>query len=218
MRNKEYDHVEKPDLPYRYEFGPAELDAVYACVGAHGFAVIKGLLPPLMVDELKESVLQVVDKEGDLGPGESRTHFSFVEESPPAWKLFDYKPFMALQRRFNGGDEMTLNRSAAIIRNPGSKPVSWHSDWGGFSGGPPKNSGDVLNRGPWPSGPWFYLTGSYPEHGGLAVIADSHTMEWDGPPGFVLSENRSTFYPQGGEPENYTGVENYTGIVTDWSG
>ena len=33
---------------------------------------------------------------------------------------------------------MTVHRSAAIIRMPGSAPVRWHTDWKGFTGGPPR--------------------------------------------------------------------------------
>ena len=102
---------------------------------------------------------------------------------------------------------MTVHRSAAIIRMPGSLPVRWHCDWHGFSEGPPKNSGEVLNRGLWPSGKWFYITGSRPVHGGLCVIEDSHGEDWEGPEGFSLTSDRRSFYPEGEEESNYDGFD-----------
>ena len=85
-------------------------------------------------------------------------------------------------------------RSAAIIRMPGSTPVRWHSDWCGFS---PEvsNCSDILNTGLWPSGKWFYLTGSRPEHGGLCVLEDSHVEGWEGPEGLRLTSAQPSFYP-----------------------
>ena len=203
----DYTTLQKPELAYRYEFGLDELDAAQACVEAHGFAVIKRLLPPDMVEELKASVLQVVDSQRELGSGQSRTHTSFVEYSPALWKLLDYEPFMRAQRVFCQAEELTLNRTAAIIRQPGSAALVWHSDWRGFSKDAPKAANDILNRGPWPSGLWFYLTGSNPKHGGLAVIEDSHVPDWAGPAGFTLLPDRHSFYPEGGEPKGYNGFD-----------
>ena len=202
-----YEQIQKPELAYQYEFGLDELEAAQSCVEAHGFAVIKKMLPLDMVEELKASVLAVVDPNRELGPGQSRTHTSFIEYSPALWKLFEYEPFLRAQRIFCAADELTINRTAAIIRQPGSAALVWHSDWRGFSKEPPKAANDVLNRGPWPSGLWFYLTGSYPQHGGLAVIEDSHVPDWPGPEGFELTPDQSSFYPKGGEPKGYNGFE-----------
>lgn len=207
-----YTDIQKPALSYRYEFGLNELEAAQACVDAHGFAVVKQVLTEDLVAELQDAVLQVIDPDGALGPGESYTHTSFVEHAPALWKLLDYEPFLRVQRLFCQSDELTIHRTAAILRNPGSSPLSWHSDWHGFSQAPPQNAGDVLNRGHWPSGRWFYLTGSYPEHGGLAVIEDSHVEDWTGPEGFALTPDRRSFYRRGSEPEAYVGFD-VPGIV-----
>ena len=195
--------ISRPRLDYRYEFGVDELDAMEACVDSHGFALIKGVLPDYVVEVLQKSVLDVVDPDGTLEAGQSRTHLSFVEESEHMWRLLDYEPFMNIHRQFCKTDAITINRSAAIVRKTGSSPVGWHTDWRGFSDGPPKNTGDVLNRGPEPSGKWFYISGSYPAHGGLAVIENSHEPDWTGPEGFVLSDDRSTFYKEGDEAGRY---------------
>lgn len=202
-----YAQLQKPELSYQYEFGLNELEAAQSCVEAHGFAVIKHLLPNDLVEELKASVVQVVNPNNDMGPGQSRTHVSFIEYSPALWKLLDYAPFMQAQQVFCQAKELTLNRTAAIIRNPGSAALLWHSDWRGFAKAPPKAANDVLNRGPWPSGLWFYLTGSNPQHGGLAVIEDSHVPDWPGPEGFELTPDQASFYPKGGEPKGYVGFD-----------
>lgn len=207
-----YTDFAKPKLAYRYEFAVDELDAAQACVEAHGFAVVKAMLDEARVAELQAAVLAVVDPNRELGPGQSRTHTSFMEHAPAMWKLLDDEQFMRSQCVFTGSDELTLNRSAAIIRNPGSAPLVWHSDWRGFHKGAPRQANEVLNRGDWPSGIWFYLTGSNPQHGGLAVIEDSHVADWSGPEGFTLTDDCSSFYPTGGEPKGYVGFD-VPGIV-----
>ena len=203
---EDYSHVQKPDLGYRYEFATAELDAMDECLEAHGFAVIKDVLPPEIVARLKQAVWDGTDPEHALQPGESRTRHAWVESGPGAWELLEYEPFMDIHRHLIGTDELTIHRSAAIIRRTGSAPVAWHTDWCGYS--PEiKSSGDVLNRGLWPSGKWFYLTGSRPEHGGLCVIADSHVEGWEGPEGFKMTADRRSFYREGAEERAYSGFD-----------
>ena len=203
----DYSHIQKPDLGYPYEFNLDELDAAQACVEAHGFAIVKGVLPDALVEALQESVKEVLDPDDSLGEGNSFTHTSFIEHSPVMWKMLDHEPFMKVQRVFSRAEELTIHRSAAILRNPGSEPLRWHSDWRGFSRRPPIDSGDVLNRGPWPSGLWFYITGSHPAHGGLAVIEDSHVEDWEGPEGFQLTPDRGSFHPEGTEPHGHIGFD-----------
>ena len=199
--------LQKPILDYRYEFDLNELEVAQQCVQAHGFAVVKNMLPANIVEELKASVLAVVDPNHELGPNQSRTHTSFIECSPALWKLFAYQPFLRAQQIFCEAQELTINRTAAIIRQPGSAPLLWHSDWRGFSKATPKTASDILNRGPWPSGLWFYLTGSNPQHGGLAIIEDSHIPNWPGPAGFRLTNDQSSFYRDGGDPAGYVGFD-----------
>lgn len=203
----DYAHLTKPKLAYRYEFALDEVEEAQACVEAHGFAILKRVLQPDMVEALKASVMAVVNPHNDMGPGQSRTHTYFIEQSPALWRLLEDETFLRVQRIFCQAEELTINRTAAIIRNPGSAALVWHSDWRGFSTEPPKTANDVLNRGLWPSGLWFYLTGSYPAHGGLAVIEDSHVPDWPGPEGFELTPDKSSFYPKGGEPKGYTGFD-----------
>ena len=213
----DYSHIQKPDLGYRYEFTTDELDAMDKCLEAHGFAIVKDVLPPEIVEQLKQAVYAGTDPDRTLEPGKSRTRHAWIESGPGAWNLLDYEPFMDLHHHLIGTDQLTIHRSAAIIRMPGSQPVAWHTDWGGFHTGSPKNSGHVLNSGLWPSGKWFYLTGSRPTHGGLCVIEDSHREDWTGPEGFKLTANRSSFYPENEEESHYNGFD-IPGLVPLFTG
>ena len=173
--------ISKPELDYQYEFATDEPVPMSLCLEAHGFAVIKEVLTAEVVDGLREAVWAGTDPERTLRPGESRTRHAWIESGPGAWSLLENEDFMAIHRHLIGSDELTVHRSAAIIRMPGSAPITWHSDWCGFNTGAPQRANDVLNRGLWPSGKWFYITGSRPVHGGLCVIEDSQVEDWRGP-------------------------------------
>lgn len=203
----EYNDIKKPDLPYRYEFSIHELELAMQCNEAHGFCVIQDVLPDYLVASLKEAVVEAADPDGQLGPGQSFTHGAFAETGPKAWQLLEYEPFMRIQKTLIGTGELTVHRSACIIRKSGSQPVGWHTDWRGFDETPPVDSGGVLNRGDWPSGKWFYITGSRPVHGGLCVIEDSHVEGWQGPKGFKLTKDRTSFYPESEEEHRYAGFD-----------
>ena len=198
------EEIEKPELGYRYEFGTHELDEMSSCLDAHGFAVIKDVLSDEIVTGLREAVWVGTDPDRTLEPGKSRTRHAWVESGPGAWSLLENEAFITIHRHLIGADDLTVHRSAAIIRMPGSAPISWHTDWAGFNEGPPQNSGDVLNAGMWPSGKWFYITGSHPMHGGLSVIEDSHVEGWEGPEGFKMTAGNKSFYPEGEEEKPYT--------------
>lgn len=199
--------IAKPDFGYRYEFSIEELDAMLDCVDEHGFAIVKDVLADGVVERMQQAVWDGVDPERTLKKGESRTRHAWVESGPGPLELLENEAFMKVHHHLIGTDDLTIHRSAAIIRMPGSDPVSWHTDWCGFSDVPPKNSGDVLNRGMWPSGKWFYITGSRPVHGGLCVIADSHVEDWEGPDGFRMTADRRSFFPEGAEEQAYDGFD-----------
>ena len=74
--------IEKPDPGYRYEFARKELDAMSDCLEAHGFAIIKGVLPDDMVAGLRKAVWEGTDPDRTLGPGESRTRHAWIESGP----------------------------------------------------------------------------------------------------------------------------------------
>ena len=200
--------VRKPKLSYDYEFDADRLDRIVACTAEHGFCVAKEVLSPAMVDVLCSDVWRVVDPDRTLGPGESRTYHAWFDEATEAWALLDSPRFMNLPRALLGTDEICVNRSAAIIRRPGSATVGWHTDWRGQTDDPPRDSGQVLNRGSWPSGIWFYVTGSRPTHGGLCVIEDSNRVGWTGPEGFRLTADQYSFVREdAGDDERYEGFD-----------
>ena len=200
--------VRKPKLSYDYEFDADRLDRIVACTAEHGFCVAKEVLSPAMVDVLCSEVWRVVDPDRTLGPGESRTYHAWFDEATEAWALLDSPRFMNLPRALLGTDEICVNRSAAIIRRPGSATVGWHTDWRGQTDDPPRDSGQVLNRGSWPSGIWFYVTGSRPTHGGLCVIEDSNRVGWTGPEGFRLTADQYSFVREdAGDDERYEGFD-----------
>lgn len=195
--------LQPPQLAYRYEFEPDELDEIKACHDTHGFAVVKGLLSPAYVEELKDSIRDVLDPNNDLQPAESRGQHSFIEYSRPMWKLLEDEPFLKINQRLLDTTEMTVHRSAAFLKNVGTGVGAWHTDWLGFKPGPPQAANQVLNVGEHPSGVWFYLNGTHPSRAGLAVIEDSHTLDWPGPEGFEFTDGRGSFYRKGEEPLPY---------------
>lgn len=200
--------IRKPTLGYDYEFDAGRLDRIAACTAEHGFCIAKEALAPAMVDALRREVWRVVDPDRALGAGESRTFHAWFDEAAEAWALLDDARFMDLPRALLGTGDICINRSAAIIRRPGSATVGWHTDWRGQTEDPPRNAGEVLNRGSWPSGIWFYLTGSRPTHGGLCVIEDSNRAGWAGPKGFRLTADRYSFVPEGAaDGERYEGFD-----------
>ena len=210
---EDYLWIQKPELGYTYEFEVGQLDLMSECLDIHGFAIIKDVLPDQLVDSLKQAVFVGTDPENELQSGQARTRHAWIESCPDAWLPLEYEPFMRIHRHLLGVDQLTINRSAAIIRMPGNQGQGWHTDWCGFSTQPPKHSGDVLNRGLWPSGAWFYLTGSRPEHGGLCIIEGSHVEDWDGPEGFKMMANRASFYKEGEEAEKAYGGFDVPGMV-----
>ena len=92
------DNFQPVNLPYRYEFAMDELSAIKACHDAHGFAVVKNVLSPDYVEELKESVSQVLDPESNLELGETRVKHAFIEYSKPLWKLLENEEYVNINR------------------------------------------------------------------------------------------------------------------------
>lgn len=188
------------DTGYRYIFEADELDAVKACHDEHGFAVVRDVITSEFVAALCADIRASLNPKQDLAVGETRYDTVFIENSPTLLGLLENDTFMAVARLLNNTDEVVVNRSAAILKNVNAPAGGWHSDYD-FGDGAVNES---LNRGEWPSGLWFYLTGSNPEAGGLAVIEGSHRPDWKGPEGFVLRDDRKWFEPAGG---SWSGVD-----------
>ena len=60
----------KPELPYRYEFQPHELNEIDACNEGHGFAIVKGVIDDATVETFRTAVKDVLNPAEDLEPGE----------------------------------------------------------------------------------------------------------------------------------------------------
>lgn len=199
-------------LSYRYEFAPHELDPIKWCLEEHGFAIVKKLLTPELVEALSKSVRSLMTDD-KLPAGTSNLyHTQFVERSPELLSLIRYRPYMDVAEKLLGTRELTVHRSAAIIREPGDNGMQWHSDFCHPTRSP-ENASAFLNtlevRDCTPS-LWFYLTGCNPTDGGVALIPDSHRPDWQPPRGYELTPNRHGIC-KAGEPHptldmNFPGV------------
>ena len=199
------------ELGYRHEFRHNEFAAIKACVDAHGFAVVKSVISRAWVDEIKASIWDILTENNPLRPGETRFNQWFVEQSKPFARLLEYEPFLEVNRALLQSREMTLHRTAALLKSVGAGVGPWHTDWTGRKG-PPQAVDDVLNRGEVPAGIWFYLNGTHPARGGLALIEDSHRPDWAGPEGFEFTHLRKSFYRKGAPAVDYAGMD-VPGIV-----
>ncbi len=179
------------NLDYRYEFSIDEVDQIVACNNDHGFAIVKDAIDQETVEKLRAEVREACDV-ASLEPGKSRNHMAFIEVSPTLMALHDDPKIMKLAHALISEGGLTVHRSAAIARRTGSNFVGWHSDFQ-FSKEPPKFANDLLNRGEWPNGMWFYLNGSHADRGGLLIIPESHAIDWEGPEGIELQGPRRQF-------------------------
>ena len=87
---KHYLEIQKPELGYTYEFEVDQLSEMSECVEAHGFAIVKDVLPPELVESLKQAVFDGTDPNRELEHGQSRTRHAWVESGPGAWQLLGY--------------------------------------------------------------------------------------------------------------------------------
>ncbi len=142
-----------------------------------GWAVAADVLTDSAVADLRALV---VARCATDEPGASRLDGAAIEHGSALLDLLRNQRFMAVMRACIGTDDVVVHRSAAILRMSGSPQVGWHSDFD-FSTQPPTTPNERLNRGEWPNGAWFYLNGSHPERGGLAVVEGSHLPDWQPP-------------------------------------
>jgi ectoine hydroxylase-related dioxygenase (phytanoyl-CoA dioxygenase family) len=195
--------VDSQSLPY--QFAADDLDAAIEYMEAHGFAVITRVITQEFAALLRAEVCEQVDPKGALANGEARYGQNYIEAAPVFRELFANTSFTRLLERMVKSSAITVNRSAAIMRAPGNPGISWHMDR--FAGAVAETASDVLNDHDYPAGIWLYLNGSRPALGGLAVIADSHRPDWNGPPGFCFIENRFSFCRAGASKTPYLGMD-----------
>lgn len=189
--------VTSDQLSYPFTFESHELNAISTCLDEHGFAVVRQMINQAFVAELCDAVDETCDPFKNLAPRQTRVRHAFCDVAPCILKLLDDEPWMAIQRHLLGADKMTVHRCAAILKNVGSPPVTWHTDWTGYITNGVKNANTVLNIGEQPSGAWFYLDGTHPSRAGLAVIPGSHRIDWPGPEGYEFTSGRVSFHPKG---------------------
>jgi len=184
-----------------YQFPCDDLDQLLCCLHERGFAVAKQVIDAAYVERLKDSITRVLNPHNDLPPGGARTHLKFVEHSPELLSLLRHQPFMKISEAIFGSDQLTVHRSAAIMRMPPAKFGGWHTDQ---SMSPTvEGPNDVLNCLDRPNGNWFYLNGSGPGRCGIAVIEGSHRPAWTGPEGYRMVNHGKSFRPANGgdDPE-----------------
>lgn len=189
--------ITSDQLPYQHTFDGHEVEAISTCVDEHGFAVVRQMIDQPFVAELCDAVMATCDPFKNLASGQTRVRHAFCDFAPCILKLLDNEPWLAIQRHLLGTDKMTVHRCAAILKNVGSPPVTWHTDWTGYKTGEATHTSAVLNVGEHPSGAWFYLDGTHPSRAGLAVIPGSHHIDWQGPEGYEFTEGRVSFHPKG---------------------
>ena len=201
------EELEAPlDLGYRYIFEADELDAMKACVQSHGFAIAREVIDESLQAELQASVRAVLDPDGTMPHGESDAALRFVEHSDALLKLFDYPKWLAIQQHMCGGrTDLTVHRTAAILRNPDAPGMAWHTDAAPDS--PWYHPGVVLNHGEELGGTWFYLNGCYPRHGGIVLMPDSHRPDWVPPAGFRFNGDSRRALAREDEREDYIGAD-----------
>lgn len=200
----------EPD--YQYAFPCDEVAAARDCLLEHGFAMIRQVLDPAMVEVMKAATNEACDAMGRYNEAwASQSCLNFIEASPKAWELARYEPYMRIVRFLRGSDDLCFHRSACIRRKPGEHVVTWHTDASVQKpDGAPQHTGDILNKpkGYLSNSCWFYLTGSRPSHGGLHVIPDSHKDGWQPPAGYSLMNNGKNLH-KNGDPDDqpFTGFD-----------
>ncbi|UVI33043.1 phytanoyl-CoA dioxygenase family protein [Paenibacillus spongiae] len=197
-------------LPYRYEFHQDELSEIRACNEQHGFAIVKNLLPPGMVEMLKAEVRRILDDQAKSSNEATFVSIQFIEVSPVFATLMTFEPFMRIARELHNHEPITLNRTAAIYKKPGAGPMGWHTDWSPVKH--PFGADAILNNSG-ASSMWFYLNGIDAMRGGLAIIPDSHTENWEAPEGFTFTVNRSSFHKLGTQPRAHDNMEDVPGAM-----
>jgi hypothetical protein len=181
-----------PDVDADLPGAPARAAAALERTGA---VVVRRLIDSALVGALIADVLAL----GEPRPAGSRYEMAFVERSGAMLELLSHEGFLRIAQALVKADELVVNRSAAILRSAGSPVVQWHSDFHDGSGVADAPDA-VLNRGEWPNGLWFYLTGCRNDHGGLWVIPGSHRTDWQPAPPLRLSSDRRVLLGANDEP------------------
>jgi ectoine hydroxylase-related dioxygenase (phytanoyl-CoA dioxygenase family) len=134
----------------------------------------------------------VIEPKVNPDPGSTTFCLDFIEDSPELARLLTMKPYLDVLRAVHKNPELTLHRTAALYKRVGAIDEAWHTDWAP-TGVLPRRNDHVLNNSGACS-PWFYLNGTHPSRGGLAIIPESHRPDWPGPRGMEFTEHRKFFF------------------------
>jgi hypothetical protein len=110
-----HEQHERLELGYRYVFEAYELEALVRCHDEHGFAIVKGVLPPADVAAFRDEIAE----KGSMGPS--------IERYASQQKLLQNEKWMAVQRRLLDvapEDEalgLTAHHSTVLIRADNSR-------------------------------------------------------------------------------------------------
>jgi hypothetical protein len=117
---------EPPDTGFRYRFDAHELDAIKACHDTHGFALVERVISPDRVAALRADI-EAVCPASAIEPGQSEVRHAFADFSQSVRDLLlEEDTYMPIQRQLLGvtagkdDHELTVHRSAAIVRCPGA--------------------------------------------------------------------------------------------------
>lgn len=194
-------------LPYRSEFEAHEIDEILRCFEDHGFALVRQMLSPDILADLKEAVWEVMGEKNPPNYGDNRTTPDFIEHAEGAIRLLDAEPYLELNRRMFNTDELTIHRSFSVLKNAGSPLVTWHRDFHHVTYEEPSEPDEFLDVGDFGFRALWYLDGSYPTEGGLWVLPDSHHDDWSGLEGFEFTAGRKSFHRAGEPSEEYAGFD-----------
>ena len=75
---EQYLQIQKPELGYTYEFEVDQLIQMSECLEAHGFAIVKDVLPPELVESLKQAVFRWHGSKWSVRQDRGRTRHAWV--------------------------------------------------------------------------------------------------------------------------------------------
>lgn len=119
-----HERHERLELGYRYVFEADELEEMVRCHDEHGFAIVKGVLPPAEVAAFRA---EIVEKAGTQPS---------VEWCVSQQQLLQNPRWMAVQRRLldvaldDDALGLTAHHSAVLVRSLATGPdaIRWHTD------------------------------------------------------------------------------------------
>jgi hypothetical protein len=164
-------------------FRPGELDALDAFYRKHGFAILRGLIPP---DRLAAILTECEAAQGRVANGEMAERYGnsiltdttakpfanyvqYVTEVAPLTREAVRDPtIVGLMERWVSGHRREHSRFGVVYQDArgdtGYRRIGWHSDW---------QSGPQLDV--WPSAAFtIHVDATSPENGFLRVVPGSH--------------------------------------------